>query len=130
MAHQAELMGWWQNQHGRQLRIAATGTFASTLITVVSALQLMILQDISAYEEYTGAAIVMLVLGITGLAICAPPFASLKGNSNTIKEIMELTSSSELRRMRPEGDEAAELLGGGHAEAWKAFLIEKGLKKR
>ena len=93
-------------------------------------LQLMILQDISTYEEYTGAAIVMLVVGITGLAICAPPFASLKGNSNTIKEIMELTSSSELRRMRPEGDEAAELLGGGHAEAWKAFLIEKGLKKR
>jgi hypothetical protein len=43
---------------------------------------------------------------------------------------MELTSASELRKMRPDGDEAAEILGGGHAEVWDSFLIEKGLKKR
>ncbi len=123
-------MGWWQNLHGKQLRITATGTFASTLLTVVSALQLLVLQDISGYEEYTSAAIVAIVIGLIGLAICAPPFANLKSRANTIKEIMELTSASELRKMRPDGDEAAEILGGGHAEVWNSFLIEKGLKKR
>ena len=123
-------MGWWQNLHGKQLRITATGTFASTLLTVVSALQLLILQDISGYEKYTSAAIVAIVIGLIGLAICAPPFANLKSRANTIKEIMELTSASELSKMRPDGDEAAEILGGGHADVWNSFLIEKGLKKR
>ena len=130
MPLQVEHLGWWQNLHGKQLRMAATGTFASTLLTLISALQLMILQDISGYEKYTSTAIVLIVIGITGLAICAPPFANLKSHANTIRDIMELTSASELSKMRPDGDDAAEILGGGHAEVWNSFLIEKGLKKR
>ena len=44
--------------------------------------------------------------------------------------IMAKKSMSELRKLKPDGDEAARILGGGHLEAWNAFLQEKGLKKR
>jgi hypothetical protein len=43
---------------------------------------------------------------------------------------MATNSTSELRKLKADGDEAARILGGGHQEAWFSFLQEKGLKKR
>ena len=105
-AEQARHMGWWENQHGNQLRISGTATFASSLLTVMSAAQLMFLQDNADFQEYTGASIVLIVIGVIGLAV------------------------SELRKLKGDGDEAARILGGGHQETWNSFLQEKGLKKR
>jgi hypothetical protein len=123
-------MGWWENQHGNQLRISGTGTFAFTLITVMSAMQLMFLQDNASYEEYTGAAIVFIVIGIIGLAVTAPAFINLNARAKSLGAIMSLKSTSELRKQRANGDEAARILGGRYEEAWVSFLQEKGLKKR
>jgi hypothetical protein len=123
-------MGWWANQHGKQLRIAATITFASIFLTSLSGLQLMILQDISGFEDFTSVAIVAIILGIIGLSIGAPAFANLKARANTLSDIMNTSSSSELAKSRADGDECARILGGGHQESWNAFLIEKGLKRR
>ncbi len=123
-------MGWWENQHGKQLRIAATATFASLALVLFSALQLLILQDFEGYDGYTQYAIVLIVVGAIGLSFAAPQFANLKSRANTIKSIMEITSASELRKHKSDGDEAARILGGGYEETWNNFLIEKGLKKR
>ena len=123
-------MGWWENQHGNQLRISATATFAFTLLTTLSAAQLMFLQDNADFAEYTGIAIVLIVIGGIGLAVSAPAFLNLSARANTIETIMTKTSMSELRKLKADGDEAARILGGGHQEAWNAFLQEKGLKKR
>jgi hypothetical protein len=123
-------MGWWENQHGNQLRISATATFASALLTTLSAAQLMFLQDNADFSEYTGIAIVLIVVGGIGLAVSAPAFLNLSARANTIETIMTKTSMSELRKLKADGDEAARILGGGHQEAWNAFLQEKGLKKR
>ena len=123
-------MGWWENQHGNQLRISATATFAFALLTTLSAAQLMFLQDNADFAEYTGIAIVLIVIGGIGLAVSAPAFLNLSARANTIETIMAKTSMSELRKLRADGDEAARILGGGHQEAWNAFLQEKGLKKR
>ncbi|HIF45407.1 MAG TPA: hypothetical protein EYQ73_01235 [Candidatus Poseidoniales archaeon] len=123
-------MGWWANQHGKQLRIAATVTFASILLTSLSGLQLMILQDISGFEDFTSLAIVAIVIGIIGLSISAPAFANLKARANTLADIMNMSSSSELAKSRADGDECARILGGGHQETWNEFLTEKGLKRR
>lgn len=123
-------MGWWANQHGKQLRIAATVTFASIFMTCLSGLQLMILQDISGFEDFTSLAIVVIVIGIIGLSIGAPAFANLKARANTLADIMNTSSSSELAKSRADGDECARILGGGHQETWNEFLIEKGLKRR
>jgi len=123
-------MGWWANQHGKQLRIAATVTFASIFMTCLSGLQLMILQDISGFEDFTSLAIVVIVIGIIGLSIGAPAFANLKARANTLADIMNMSSSSELAKSRADGDECARILGGGHQETWNEFLIEKGLKRR
>tara|TARA_B100001559_G_C16287225_1_gene523418 strand:+ start:130 stop:501 length:372 start_codon:yes stop_codon:yes gene_type:complete len=123
-------MGWWDNQHGNQLRISGTATFAFALLTVMSAAQLMFLQDNSDFAEYTGLAIVLIVIGGIGLAISAPAFINLSARAKTLDTIKALKSTSEMRKMKPDGDEAARILGGGHQEAWNAFLQEKGLKKR
>ena len=123
-------MGWWENQHGNQLRISATATFAFALLTTLSAAQLMFLQDNTDFAEYTGIAIVLIVIGGIGLAVSAPAFLNLSARANTIETIMTKTSMSELRKLKADGDEAARILGGGHQEAWNAFLQEKGLKKR
>ena len=123
-------MGWWDNQHGNQLRISGTATFAFALLTTMSAGQLMFLQDNADFADYTGLAIVLIVIGAIGLAISAPAFINLSARAKTLDTIKALKSTSEMRKMKPDGDEAARILGGGHQEAWNAFLQEKGLKKR
>ena len=122
--------GWWENQHGNQLRISGTATFAFSLLTVLSALQLMFLQDSPSFQEYTGASIVLIVIGGIGLAISAPAFINLNARAKTLEVIMNTKSTSEIRKQRGNGDEAARILGGGHQQAWNSFLQEKGLKKR
>jgi len=123
-------MGWWENQHGRQLRISGTATFAFGLLTTMSAVQLMFLQDNVDYQEYTGASIVLIVIGVIGLAISAPAFLNLNSKASLLQSLMGMKSMSELRKQKANGDEAANSLGGGHQEAWNSFLQEKGLKKR
>ena len=123
-------VGWWENQHGNQLRISGTATFAFSLLTVLSALQLMFLQDSPDFQEYTGASIVLIVIGGIGLAISAPAFINLNARAKTLETIMNTKSTSEVRKQRGNGDEAARILGGGHQQAWNSFLQEKGLKKR
>ena len=123
-------MGWWENQHGNQLRISGTATFAFSLLAVLSALQLMFLQDSPDFQEYTGASIVLIVIGGIGLAISAPAFINLNARAKTLEVIMNTKSTSEVRKQRGNGDEAARILGGGHQQAWNSFLQEKGLKKR
>ena len=124
-------MGWWDEQYGNQLRISGVGTFASALLTTLSAFQLMFLQDNVGYlGDVTGVAIVLIVFGGIGLAVSAPAFLNLSARANTLNMIMAKKSMSELRKLKPDGDEAARILGGGHLEAWNAFLQEKGLKKR
>ena len=72
----------------------------------------------------------LIVIGGIGLAVSAPAFINLSARAKTLDTIKALKSTSELRKMKPDGDEAARILGGGHLEAWTAFLQEKGLKKR
>jgi hypothetical protein len=123
-------MGWWENQHGKQLRIAGTATFAFGFLTFLTAVQLLFLQDNADYQEYTGASIVLIVVGVLGLAFAAPAFLNLNAKVALLKTIMDTVSISEIRKMKGDGDEAASTLGGSHEEAWNAFLKEKGLKKR
>jgi len=123
-------MGWWENQHGKQLRISGTATFAFALLTTMSAAQLMFLQDNADFSDYTGTSIILIVTGAIGLAVSAPAFINLNARAKTLDAIMATKSTSELRKMRGDGDEAARILGGGHQDAWNAFLQEKGLKKR
>ena len=123
-------MGWWDNQHGRQLRISGPATFAFALLTTMSAVQLLFLQDNAEYQEYTGASIVLIVIGALGLAVSAPAVLNLNSKATLLQSLMQLKSMSELRKHKADGDEAATTLGGGHQEAWNSFLQEKGLKKR
>lgn len=125
-----ETMSWWENQHGNQLRISGTATFAFALLTTMSGIQLLFLQDNTNFQEYTGVSIVLIVIGFIGLAFSAPAFLNLSNRAKILSAIMETKSMSEVRKQKPDGDEAARILGGGHQEAWNSFLQEKGLKKR
>ena len=67
----------------------------------------MFLQDNADFAEYTGIAIVLIVIGGIGLAVSAPAFLNLSARANTIETIMTKTSMSELRKLKADGDEAA-----------------------
>ena len=47
----------------------------------------------------------------------------------TLAELHALESTSELRRRKAEGNQAAEALGAGHEASWTAFLESKGLRR-
>ena len=120
----------WEKQHGRQLMISATAFGSSVILLVVSIYQLMFLQNDAEWGDFTGAAIGLLVASSLVLIITLPEFLNLKGYVNILEELKQIDSTSELKRRKSEGDEAAKILGAGHAEAWMDFLVSKGLKKR
>tara|TARA_B100001996_G_C18446146_1_gene510346 strand:- start:168 stop:554 length:387 start_codon:yes stop_codon:yes gene_type:complete len=120
----------WAKQHGKQLMLSATGFGASAILLIVSGYQLLFLQSDAEWGEFTGAAIGMLVLSSLLLIVITPEFLNLRGYVNLLDELKQIDSISELKRRKSEGDEAAKILGAGHAAAWEDFLVEKGLKKR
>lgn len=120
----------WEKQHGRQLLIAATAFGAAAVLLMVSAYQLLFLQNDADWGELTGAAIGMIVLSSIVLIVATPEFLNLRGYVNILAELKEIESTSELKRRRSEGDEAAKSLGAGHAQSWDDFLVSRGLKKR
>lgn len=120
----------WAKQHGRQLLLSATAFGASAILLMASVYQLMFLQSDAEWGDFTGAAIGMIVVSSTILIIATPEFLNLRGYVNLLAELKEIESTSELKRRKSEGDEAAKILGAGHAVAWEDFLVEKGLKKR
>jgi hypothetical protein len=120
----------WAKQHGKQLMLSATGFGASAVLLIVSGYQLLFLQSDAEWGEFTGAAIGMLVFSSLLLIVITPEFLNLRGYVNLLDELKLIDSTSELKRRKSEGDEAAKILGAGHAAAWEDFLVEKGLKKR
>ncbi len=120
----------WAKQHGRQLMLSATAFGASAILLIASGYQLLFLQSDAQWGDFTGAAIGMVVLSSLILIIATPEFLNLRGYVNLLDELKEIDSTSELKRRKSEGDEAAKILGAGHAIAWEDFLVEKGLKKR
>ena len=119
----------WERQHGRQLMLSATAFGATLILLSVSGYQILFLQDNSDWQDYTGAAIGMGVVSSILLLIITPEFLTLKGYVSILDELKDIDSLSELKRRRSEGDEAARVLGSGHAESWNEFLQSKGLKK-
>ncbi len=120
---------WWGNQHGRQFAITAIASGASGVLLVLSAYQLMFLQDHPDWQQFTGAAIVSTVLTLIVFLVAFPEFLRFKGHVATLDELMEIQSTSELRRRKADGALAAEALGAGHLERWNAFLDSKGLRR-
>lgn len=120
----------WAKQHGKQLMLSATGFGASAILLMVSGYQLLFLQSDAEWGEFTGAAIGMLVFSSLLLIVITPEFLNLRSYVNLLDELKQIESTSELKRRKSEGDEAAKILGAGHAAAWEDFLVEKGLKKR
>ncbi len=120
----------WAKQHGRQLMLSATAFGASAILLIASGYQLLFLQSDAQWGDFTGAAIGLIVLSSLILIIATPEFLNLRGYVNLLDELKEIDSTSELKRRKSEGDEAAKILGAGHAIAWEDFLVEKGLKKR
>ena len=123
------ISSFWERQHGRQLMLSATAFGATVILLLVSGYQLLFLQDNTDWQDYTGAAIGMAVISSILLMIITPEFLTLKGYVSILDELKETESLSELKRRRSEGDEAAKVLGSGHAESWNEFLQSKGLKK-
>ena len=120
---------WWQQQHGRQLGITATLSGSIGILFGISIYQLLFLQNHVTWGDYTGQAIALAVFSSIALLIVLPEFLSLRGYANTLDELRTIESTSELRRRKEEGNEAADALGAGHAVSWTGFLESKGLRR-
>ena len=120
---------WWQQQHGRQLGITATLSGSIGILLGISMYQLLFLQNHVSWGDFTGHAIGLALFSSIGLVLVLPEFLSLRGYANTLNEIQTIDSTSEIRRRKEEGNEAADALGAGHAASWTAFLESKGLRR-
>tara|TARA_B110000305_G_scaffold139959_1_gene156085 strand:- start:4015 stop:4395 length:381 start_codon:yes stop_codon:yes gene_type:complete len=123
------ISNWWQQQHGRQLGITATLSGGLGILLGISVYQLLFLQNHVSWGDFTGQSIGLAVFSSIALLIVLPEFLSLRGHVNTLEELQSIESTSELRRRKEEGNEAADVLGAGHAIAWAAFLESKGLRR-
>jgi len=99
------------------------------VLLLVSAYQLMFLQDHVDWGSFTGGAIVMLVVSLVVFLVAFPEFLRFRGHVVTLDELMAIQSTSELRRRMAEGVASAEALGAGHEARWKAFLDSRGLRR-
>ncbi|MBR69302.1 MAG: hypothetical protein CMA86_07355 [Euryarchaeota archaeon] len=130
MSEEGSFLGrWWARQHGRQFAITAITAGSSGLLLVLCAFQLLFLQDHAEWNDFTGAAIVGAVVTLMVFLVSFPEYLRFKGHVATLEEIKEIQSTSELRRRKADGVEAAEALGAGHLEQWNAFLDSKGLRR-
>ena len=130
MSEEGSFLGrWWARQHGRQFAITAITAGSSGLLLVLCAFQLLFLQDHAEWNDFTGAAIVGAVVTLMVFLVSFPEYLRFKGHVATLEEIKEIQSTSELRRRKADGVEAAEALGAGHLEQWNAFLDRKGLRR-
>ncbi|MDP6199153.1 MAG: hypothetical protein QF531_00135 [Candidatus Poseidonia sp.] len=130
MSEEGSILGrWWARQHGRQFGITAITAGSSGILLVLCAFQLLFLQDHAEWNDFTGAAIVGAVVTLMVFLISFPEYLRFKGHVATLEEIREIQSTSELRRRKADGVEAAEALGAGHLEQWNAFLDSKGLRR-
>jgi hypothetical protein len=120
---------WWQQQHGRQLGITATLSGSIGILLGVSIYQLLFLQNHVSWGDFTGHSIGIAVFSSIALLIVLPEFLSLRSHVHTLDELQDIESTSELRRRKEEGNEAADVLGAGHAVSWAAFLESKGLRR-
>ena len=102
---------------------------ASGILLVVCFYQILFLQDHAEWNDYTGGAIIGAVVSLIVFLVSFPEFLRFRGYLNLLEEIKEIQSTSELRRRKAEGVEAAEALGAGHLEQWKAFLDSRGVKR-
>ena len=123
------ISNWWQQQHGRQLGITATLSGSIGILFLASMYQLLFLQDHVSWGDFTGHAIGVAVFSVLAFLIVLPEFLSLRGHVNTLEELKTIDSTSELRRRKEEGNDAADALGAGHSVSWTAFLESKGLRR-
>lgn len=119
----------WAKQHGKQFGISAVAAGASATLLVACMYQILFLQDHADWNDFTGAAIIGAVASLIVFLISFPEYLRFKGYVSELEELKAIQSTAELRRRKADGDEAAEALGAGHLEQWKAFLDSRGVKR-
>lgn len=130
MSEEATFFGrLWAKQHGKQYGISAVAAGASGVLLVACFFQILVLQDHAEWNDFTGGAIVGAVVSLIVFLVSFPEFLRFRGYVNLLEEIKEIQSTSELRRRKAEGVEAAEALGAGHLQQWNAFLESRGVKR-
>jgi len=120
---------WWVGQHGKHLSITTTVCFSSIIIMLLCLYQILTLQDHPDWGQHTGLAIVLGVLSFMFMIVSGPEMLVLRGHVNTLEEIKQIDSISELRRQKSDGNFSASVLGAGHDVAWGEFLQSKGLRR-
>ena len=96
---------------------------------LLSLYQILTLQDHPDWGQHTGLAIILGVLSFMFMIVSGPEMLVLRGHLNTLEEIKEIDSMSELRRRKNDGNFSASVLGAGHDAAWGEFLQSKGLRR-
>lgn len=120
---------WWVGQHGKHLSITTTVCFSSIIMLLLCLYQILTLQDHPDWGQHTGLAIVLAVVAFMFIIVSGPEMLVLRGHLNTLEEIKQIDSISELRRQKSDGNFSASVLGAGHDVAWGEFLQSKGLRR-
>jgi|TARA_B110000196_G_C20771798_1_gene486933 cytochrome c biogenesis protein CcdA len=70
------------------------------------------------------------LIGIIVAIFLWPEFFFLRGRYNSLKEFMQISSPSELRKEMADAQEAAKILGDRYQDKLQEFLLEKGIRMK
>ena len=73
--------------------------------------------------------VVLAVMSLSFMVVSGPEMLVERGHVNTLEEIKQIDSVTELRRRKSDGNFSASVLGAGHDVAWGEFLQSKGLRR-
>jgi len=123
------LKNWWKSKQDAHLRILSTVFLSCIAIIISCIIQLAILRGSPAWDDYTTASwVLLLIAGLVAIWI-GPEFIHYVGQFNLLNDVLATTARSEVSRRRSEAQEAARLLGTKHMERLDEHLVEVGLKR-
>ena len=125
----AKFSKWWEGKRDKHLAILSTLFAASVGLIVASLAQFLFLQEVEGFEDYTGPAWVILLIGSIVAIVIGPEFFHYIGQRSVLLEAFAIDSRSELGKMRGEAESAARLLGSSAEERLNEHLTSLGLKK-
>ena len=112
---------WWDGRRGSQLLITTTVSGSVGVLLLASAFQLLFMQEMEGWSQYTAAATFIALFSVIALFIVLPEHLRLKSLVATLEYTMSLESISHYKKHRPDAQLAAEQLGGGWLARWEAF---------
>ena len=120
----------WESIREHHLTIMTTIFMISLLMMLFTLVFVMNGTYTELTPEMNALAWLSGLIGIIVAIFLWPEFFFLRGRYNSLKEFMQISSPSELRKEMADAQEAAKILGDRYQDKLQEFLLEKGIRMK